>query len=56
MNRNVIIGGIICIVGIVITVGTYSAAADGGSYTIAWGAILFGGIQFFRGLVGAGGE
>jgi hypothetical protein len=55
MNRNIIVGGLICLVGIVVTVGTYMAASsEGGTYTIAWGAILFGGLQFFRGLAGAG--
>ncbi len=51
--RNMAIGGIICVVGIVITIGTFSAAtqAGGGTYTIAWGAIVFGFIQFMRGLM-----
>ncbi len=35
--------------GIVVTVGTYSAAAPGETYFVAWGAILFGGIQFLKG-------
>jgi uncharacterized membrane protein YiaA len=47
------IGGVVCILGIIITVGSYSAAASsssGGSYVVAWGAIVFGAIQFVRGL------
>ena len=51
--RNLIIGGIVCLVGTVITVGSFAAASSspgGGSYMIAWGAILFGGIQCLRGL------
>lgn len=51
--RNLIIGGIFCVVGTVVTVGSYAAAsgsAEGGSYVIAWGAILFGGIQALRGV------
>jgi hypothetical protein len=49
-SKNMLIGGLICLVGIVITVGTCLASSNsGGSITIAWGAIIFGGIQFFRG-------
>ncbi len=47
------IGGIICLVGIVITVVSYGAASGssrGGRYVVAWGAILFGAIRFFKGL------
>lgn len=50
-SRNMVIGGLICLVGIVITVATYSAASEGGGrYVVAWGAIIFGAIRFFRGL------
>ena len=49
-NANMWIGGLICLVGIVVTVGSCLASADGGRYVVAWGAIVFGGIQFFRGL------
>lgn len=51
--KNMAIGAAICIIGIVVTVGTYSAASSsssGGSYVIAWGAIIFGAVRFFRGL------
>jgi hypothetical protein len=51
--RNMVLGGIICAVGLIITVATYSAASEGGgSYVVAWGAIIFGAIRFFRGLAG----
>jgi hypothetical protein len=43
-------GGLWCVGGIIVTAVTYSAASGGGSYVVAWGAILFGAIQFFRGL------
>ena len=46
-----IMGAVICLVGIAITVGTYTAAEGGGSYMVAWGAIIFGAVQFFRGLM-----
>ncbi|HEX8915652.1 MAG TPA: hypothetical protein VF796_25080 [Humisphaera sp.] len=52
-GRNMLVGGVICVIGIVVTVGTYMAAADGGRFTVAWGAILFGGIQFFKGMAQA---
>jgi hypothetical protein len=41
--------------GTVVTAVTYSAAASspsGGTYVVAWGAILYGVIDFFRGLFG----
>lgn len=45
------LGALICIVGIAITACTYSSAArSGGSYTIAYGAILIGGFRFLQGL------
>jgi hypothetical protein len=50
-NRNMLVGGLVCIGGILVTVLTYSIASSaGGSYFVAWGAIVFGAIQFFRGL------
>jgi hypothetical protein len=49
---DMVIGGLICAVGVVVTLVTYNqaAGAGGGSYIIAWGAILFGGIRFLLGL------
>ncbi len=51
-------GAFWCIGGIAVTVLTYQTAADmGGSrFIIAWGAILFGAIQFLRGVTRLGGE
>jgi len=51
-RRNMIIGAIWCVGGIAVTTLTYQAAANGGggTYMIAWGVILFGGIQFLRGV------
>jgi hypothetical protein len=42
-----------CVGGIVVTALSYQAAAkaSGGRYLLAWGVILFGGIQFFRGVI-----
>ena len=48
---NIIVGGLWCVGGILVTALTYSAAKESGGYFIvAWGAILFGGIQFLKGL------
>lgn len=49
-TRNMIRGGIAFAAGTVITIGTYSAASGGGTYVVAWGAIAYGAIQFFRGV------
>src|SRR5574340_1260222 len=49
-KKNMLYGALWCIGGIVVTVGTMAFASGGGSYIIAWGAILFGFIQFIRGL------
>lgn len=50
-HKNMAIGGAVCVFGLLITFGTLAAASggNGGSYVIAWGAIVFGAIQFFRG-------
>ncbi|EEF60039.1 hypothetical protein Cflav_PD3098 [Pedosphaera parvula Ellin514] len=50
-NRYMLVGGLWCIGGILVTAISYSSAAGGGSYVVAWGAIIFGGIRFFRGLI-----
>ncbi len=43
-------GAVVAGVGIVVTLATYSMAAGGGVYVVAWGAILFGAVRFFKGL------
>ena len=52
--RMMIVGGILCLVGIIITVATHDAAEEngGGTYVIAYGPMIFGGIRFFQGLFG----
>lgn len=48
--KNMGIGALISIIGIVVSVGSYdSVVKTGGAYIIALGAILFGVIRFFRG-------
>jgi hypothetical protein len=56
-KTNMFYGALWCIGGFAVTAITYqAAAAGGGRYILAWGAILFGGIQFFRGVIQLGGE
>lgn len=50
-KREMLHGALWCIGGTVVTAVTYSLASKGAPFVIAFGAILFGGIQFFRGLV-----
>ncbi|OJJ17051.1 hypothetical protein BKI52_30515 [marine bacterium AO1-C] len=49
-NKDMLYGALWCIGGIVITAASYSAASGGGTYVVTWGAIVFGAIQFFKGL------
>lgn len=54
-KRNIIVGGLFFFIGLAVTIGTYSSASrSGGSYMLAWGPIIFGGIQFFKGLAQLG--
>ncbi len=51
--RNIIVGGLILAVGLIITLATYASATShtgGGHYVVAYGAIFCGGIQLVRGL------
>src|SRR6185295_15854679 len=53
-RKNMIVGALWCGGGLLVTFLTYGAATsdpNGGTYVVAWGAIVFGAIQFFRGLV-----
>lgn len=54
-KKNMLYGALWCIGGIVVTAATYSAAPGGGTYVVAWGAIVFGAIQFFHGLIQSSG-
>jgi hypothetical protein len=51
-NKDMIYGALWCIGGTIVTIVTYSSASNGGGrYVVAWGAIVFGAIQFIKGLV-----
>ncbi|HEY4122541.1 MAG TPA: hypothetical protein VGM56_31975 [Byssovorax sp.] len=50
-KNQMIIGALICVVGVVVTVVSYSSASGGSRYIFAWGAIIFGAFRFVRGLV-----
>jgi hypothetical protein len=53
LPTDAVVGGVVALLGLAVTVVTYlSAEQSGGTYVIAWGAILFGAIRFFRGLNG----
>ena len=50
-GHDIGVGALWCIGGIAVTAGTYAAVANtGGTYFIAWGAMLFGGLQFLKGI------
>jgi hypothetical protein len=54
-QKHMLYGALWCIGGIVVTAATYAAASGGGTYVVAWGAIIFGGIQFIRGAMQSSG-
>ena len=50
-GKQIIIGFIVLLIGLLITLGTYSFASEsGGTYVVMWGAILIGGINLIIGL------
>jgi hypothetical protein len=58
-TRQMLIGAAMFVVGVIITVGSYSMAASsagGGRYLITYGPIIFGAIRFVQGGVGWLGE
>ena len=48
-RRNMAIGGLVCVVGLVISLASLASVSTGGGGVIAWGAVIYGGIQFVRG-------
>ena len=50
-TRDITIGLILLVVGLLITFGTYdSASQSGGTYIIAYGPMIVGAIRLFKGL------
>lgn len=50
-KKHVKIGLITCVIGIAVTSLTYFMASAGGSYTIAYGAMIFGAYEGIKGLI-----
>jgi hypothetical protein len=48
---NMLVGAIVCFIGLAVTIGSYVAAEPGGVFLLAYGPIIFGGIQFVRGCI-----
>ncbi|MEZ4370352.1 MAG: hypothetical protein R3B07_05985 [Polyangiaceae bacterium] len=48
-RRNVRHGAGWLVVGVILTLISYFATGPGGTFIVTWGAILYGGIQFFKG-------
>jgi len=48
-DNDMLIGGIALAIGLVVTIFTFLNSANTGSYVVAWGAIIYGGMRFFKG-------
>jgi len=48
---NMLVGGGFFVLGLIVTIASYSSASSGGTYYLCWGAIIFGAIQFIQGLI-----
>jgi hypothetical protein len=48
--KDMLFGALWFVGGSAVTILTYSNASGGGRYVVAYGAIIFGAFQFFRGL------
>ncbi len=54
-KKDMLYGALWAIGGTVVTVATYSAAEGGGTYVVAYGAIILGAVQFIKGAVNSAG-
>lgn len=50
--KRIIYGAIIAGIGLGITIGTYNLTNAGGTYFVAYGAVLYGAYLIIRGLIG----
>ncbi len=49
-RRNMLFGGMWFVGGLIVTLGTMAMVSEGGGrFVIAWGAVIWGAIQFIRG-------
>ena len=55
-GRDMLIGGLWIAGGLVITIGTYAMASNGGTYFITYGPIIYGVIRFFKGVAKSAGN
>ncbi|MCK4642384.1 hypothetical protein KAU32_01980 [bacterium] len=51
-SKKIITGIIWAVLGTAVTVITYVGSSEGGTYVVAWGAVLFGVIDIIAGLIG----
>jgi hypothetical protein len=52
-SADLVIGGLLFGLGLLVTVGTYGSASEsGGTYVVAYGPMIVGVIRIFRGLAG----
>lgn len=50
-SGDLVIGGLLFGLGLLVTVGTYGSASEsGGTYVVAYGPMIVGAIRIFRGL------
>lgn len=45
LRRRSLVNRVIAVIGIVVTIGSYFMAIGGGTYYVAWGAMLFGAVN-----------
>ena len=50
-RKNMLHGILWCVGGLLVTLLTYNMAEEGGRYVVAWGAVIFGAYQFFKGFM-----
>ncbi|WP_435008450.1 hypothetical protein P12x_005660 [Tundrisphaera lichenicola] len=57
-RRDIVFGALWCFLGLALSAISFrmAVASGGGRMLLAWGPILFGGLQFLRGMMQAGGE
>jgi hypothetical protein len=51
LMRQLVIGIIMIVVGLVISIGSYESASNGGHYVVTWGLVIAGAVNVFRGIV-----